>query len=80
MIVYIFIDLYFVYMKLFINREIFKNYREKKFRVFLRFYFNICLMFLKLRINVCNVVIFIYFDIFINIILIFFWSGLFVGL
>lgn len=30
MIVYIFIDLYFVYMKLFINREIFNNYREKK--------------------------------------------------
>lgn len=34
MIVYIFIDLYFVYMKLFINREIFNNYREKKLEFF----------------------------------------------
>lgn len=34
MIVYIFIDLYFVYMKLFINREIFNNYREKNLEFF----------------------------------------------
>lgn len=73
-------DLHFVYMKPFINREIFNNYREKKNRVSLRCYFNTCLMFLKLRSNVRNVVIFTHSDIFTNIILIFSWSGLFVGL